>query len=231
MADPLDNPVWHALTGPHAHLASGNDAVLRYPSDVTMFYGVPDPLGRGVTAIADVAAPGDVAVLMSTGEVIAPNSWVPIYRGLFHQMVCTTVTPAAGMGDTTATVRLGSDDVDDMLALVALTEPGPFLARTHTLGTYIGARENGRLVAMAGQRMRVQGATEVSAVCTHPDARGRGYAAHLVSQLASDINDAGERAFLHVSVDNTAARAIYERVGFTTRALITIQVFAIVPEP
>ena len=228
MVDPLDNPVWNALTGPHAHLAVGNDAALRYPSDIAMFYGVPDPLGLGVAAIADLATPDDVAVFISAGEVTAPSNSRPVYTGLFHQMVCTTTTSAVPTATPVETVALGDDDVEDMLALVALTEPGPFLARTHTLGTYLGVRDNGRLVAMAGHRMRVHGATEVSAVCTHPDARGRGYAAHLVRQLASDINAAGERAFLHVSVDNAAARAVYERVGFTTRALITIQVYSIV---
>ncbi len=230
MADPLDNPVWHALTGPHAHLADGTDAALRYPSDVALFYGVPDPMGHGVTAIADVAAPGDVAVVMSTGQVAAPRSWRPIYSGLFHQMECTAVTAGVGSDAPVEAVQLGADDLDDMLALIALTEPGPFLARTHTLGTYIGVRDSGRLVAMAGHRMRVDGATEVSAVCTHPDARGRGYAAHLVQRLADDLNKAGERAFLHVSVDNVGARAVYKRVGFTTRALITIQVYSVFPE-
>ena len=114
-----------------------------------------------------------------------------------------------------------------MLALVKLTEPGPFFERTHVLGEYIGIRHGDQLVAMAGHRMCVGDATEISAVCTHPDARGRGYAAALVHHLSSRLIANGQRPFLHVVVDNTAAIRVYERLGFSHRITITAQVLRV----
>jgi predicted GNAT family acetyltransferase len=223
--DPLDNPVWNALRGPHASHARGNEYALRYSPDIAVFAGVPDPFGTGVSAIADIARPGETIVFINAGAIVAPPEWQPLFTGQFHQMVCESVTHRECALDATETIPLTTNDVDEMLALVQLTDPGPFFRGTPVLGGYLGIREHGRLIAMAGHRMRLDGATEISAVCTHPDARGRGYAEALVHQLAADITARGDRAFLHVSVENPLARRVYERVGFTVRASITIQVF------
>jgi predicted GNAT family acetyltransferase len=229
VTDPLDNPVWHALRGPHATYAHGNDQALRYAPEIAVFAGVPDPFGTGVHAIADIAAAGETMVVINAGAVAAPPHWHPVFTGRFDQMVCERVAPRAAPNDASQLVALTTDDVDEMLALVKLTDPGPFFRGTPVLGGYLGIREGGQLVAMAGHRMRVPGATEISAVCTHPDVRGRGYAEVLVHRLATDITARGDRAFLHVSVDNPLARRVYERVGFTVRAAITIQVFRLEP--
>jgi predicted GNAT family acetyltransferase len=119
---------------------------------------------------------------------------------------------------------LDGSNVAEMLALVALTKPGPFEARTIELGRYLGVFADGRLVAMAGERFHLDGHTEVSAVCTHPDAQGRGLGAALTHAVAAGILERGERAFLHVAEDNHTARRVYERLGFTTRAMVDVLV-------
>ena len=228
MADQLDNPVWHALTGHQAHLASGTAAALRFDPTVALFVGFPDPAGIGVAAITDMLAPGEIALLFNASPVDIPADCTTVYTGEAAQMVCDRLAPL----DSTTTaaydiITLGDNDVADMLALVKLTEPGPFFERTHVLGDYIGIRHGDQLVAMAGHRMHVGDATEISAVCTHPDARGRGYAAALVHHLASRLIANGQRPFLHVVVDNTAAIRVYERLGFSHRITITAQVLRV----
>jgi predicted GNAT family acetyltransferase len=121
-------------------------------------------------------------------------------------------------------IELGEADVPEMMALTQLTKPGPFAQRTHELGTYLGIRKNGALVAMAGERLRVPGHTEVSAVCTHPDHLGRGYAAVLMSAVMQKIRERGERAFLHVRADNDRAIGLYRRLGFRDRVLLHLSV-------
>ena len=228
MADQLDNPVWHALTGHQAHLASGTAAALRFDPTVALFVGFPDPAGIGVAAITDMLAPGEIALLFNASPVDIPADCTTVYTGEAAQMVCDRLAPL----DSTTTaaydiITLGDNDVADMLALVKLTEPGPFFERTHVLGDYIGIRHGDQLVAMAGHRMHVGDATEISAVCTHPDARGRGYAAALVHHLASRLIANGQRPFLHVVVDNTTAIRVYERLGFSHRITITAQVLRV----
>ncbi|GAA3494576.1 hypothetical protein GCM10019016_016760 [Streptomyces prasinosporus] len=122
-------------------------------------------------------------------------------------------------------VELGADSVPELLDLVARTAPGPFRPRTHELGTYLGVRVDGTLVAMAGERLRPPGWTEISTVCTAPDARGQGHAARLVSALVARIVVRGERPFLHVAETNTGAIALYERLGFRTRRQVTFRGF------
>jgi ribosomal protein S18 acetylase RimI-like enzyme len=208
----LDNAAWAALTGPHAAFAQRVGRAARYPTDVSPFTALADPDDpRAWDDLAALVGPGaDVPV---SGVQDAPDGWETVRRGEGVQLVDTALRAEPAP----EAVRLGPDDVPEMLELVALTEPGPFLPRTVELGTYLGLRQRGRLIAMAGERLRPPGWTEISAVCTHPDHRGRGLATRLVRAVAAGIRERGDTPFLHAAADNTGAIRLYETIGFTLR--------------
>lgn len=217
MTSPLDNTAWHALRGPQRALAEGGALAARYPPDVSPFAALPDePSDDAWAALASlVTGCGDVTVLIRD-EIREPAGWSTVQRFLAYQMVAESVEGAVFDRAT----ELGGGDVDDMLALVALAAPGPFGPRTVELGRYIGIREGGSLVAMAGERMHVDGHREVSAVCTHPDHRGRGLAEALVRDIVAGVTARGEVPILHVEQKNVSAIRLYERLGFAIRRAI-----------
>ncbi|MGW4803271.1 GNAT family N-acetyltransferase [Kitasatospora sp. NPDC004272] len=209
----LDNAAWAALTGPHAHLAERVGRAARYPVDVSPFTAIADPADPGAWQdLATLAGPpGSTTPVTATGT--APEGWEILERGHGVQLVATALRtePAPDA------VELGPEDVPEMLDLVARTRPGPFLPRTVALGRYLGLRQNGRLIAMAGERLRLPGWTEISAVCTDAEQRGRGHATRLVRAVAHGIEQRGDTPFLHAAADNTRAIALYESLGFTLR--------------
>jgi ribosomal protein S18 acetylase RimI-like enzyme len=214
--DALDNPAWHALTGPHAAFSEGSSLALRYQTDVCPFAALPDEAGPDAwDALHTLVGPGNIAMLFRPAAVEIPAGWELAYSLTGLQMVATE---PIGEPDGEF-VRLGADDVDEMLALVERTRPGPFLRRTVELGTYLGLRADGaeRIVAMAGERMHPSGYTEVSAVCTDADARKRGLATRLIRSIAAGIEARGETPILHVVAQNDTAIRVYEALGFTTR--------------
>jgi ribosomal protein S18 acetylase RimI-like enzyme len=220
-AAPLDNPVWHALTTRHVAVAEGEGHARRYQPDVSVFWGVDALDAGGWAALAALAGPGRGVVLARSDVGELPDGWTMLGGGVGLQMVAGGLTAVGPGAPPRPEVRpLGPDDVGAMLELVALTEPGPFEARTIELGDYFGVMDGDRLVAMAGERMRFPGYTEISAVCTHPDARGRGLASRLTRRVADGIRDRGETPVLHVRRDNEAARRVYERLGFSVRRTI-----------
>ncbi|WP_318215483.1 GNAT family N-acetyltransferase [Streptomyces sp. SCL15-6] len=209
---PLDNAAWAALTGPHASFAERLGKAARYPSDVAVFAALEDP--------ADPAAWADLHRLVGPNTVVAvpgaptvPEGWRTSGGVPGVQLVDTALHAEP---DPEA-VRLGPADVPEILDLVARTRPGPFLPRTVLLGTYLGIRHRGRLVALAGERLRLPGWTEISAVCTDPDHRGRGLATRLVRAVAAGIRERGDTPFLHAAAGNTRAIGLYESLGFTLR--------------
>ena len=208
----LDNAAWAALTGPHAHLAERVGRAARYPADVSPFTALEDSADpRAWNDLAALAGPGTAVAVTAVRTV--PRGWQIEQSGEGVQMVATALyaEPAP------EAVRLGPADVSEILGLIALTRPGPFLPRTVELGTYLGIREHGRLIALAGERLRPPGWTEISAVCTHPDHRGRGLATRLVRAVAAGIRQRGDTPFLHAAADNTPAIRLYESIGFTLR--------------
>ncbi|MEV6166918.1 GNAT family N-acetyltransferase [Streptomyces sp. NPDC051954] len=209
----LDNPALAALTGPHAHFAERRGRVLRYPVDVTSWLALPDePDAVDWADVAALAGPGaEIPLLGFRGRV--PDDWEVTFRIEGVQLV--EDGPAAAP-DPEA-VRLGPADVPEMLDLVARTKPGPFRPRTIELGTYLGIRRNGALVAMAGERLRPPGWTEISAVCTDPAVRGEGLATRLILAVAHGIRERGETSFLHTGAGNTSALRLYESLGFRVR--------------
>ena len=212
---PLDRPAWSALTGRQAHLALVEGGARRFDPAYGVFAAVEDRSPANLAGLGElVAAHGDVALLEAAPPTDAPGVAV-VSQDLGVQMVAERLTAAAAAGFEM--VPLGEADAPEMLALATLTQPGPFFERTHELGDFFGVRADGRLVAMAGERMKPDGFTEVSGVCTHPDHRGCGYAGALMRLVAGRILERGETPFLHAYASNRGAIALYERLGFTLR--------------
>jgi predicted GNAT family acetyltransferase len=209
---PLDRPVWHALTSRQAHLARGDARGLCFDPAYGLFAAAADPTD-GDAVLALVPETGAVG-LVEASQPALPAGLVT-KPALCNQMIADAITPGAARFDV---VALGDGDAAEMLALATLTQPGPFFARTHCLGDFIGVKIDGRLVAMAGERMKPSGFTEVSGVCTHPDFRGRGFAGGLMRIVAEKIVARGETPFLHVYAGNPGAIALYEALGFRFRA-------------
>lgn len=220
---PLDNPVWHALSGPHHTVAERFGDAIRYDPEVTPFAAIPDA--------ADNAAWGDLRTLVGPGAAAVlfrdaihqPPGWRWLAEWPAVQMLAPrgrVRLPKPGM--SASVVELGVADVPEMLELVARTAPGPFTRRTIELGSYVGVRDQGALVAMAGLRIRIPGHAEISAVCTNPSHRRRGLGALLVQTLIERIEGWGEAAFLHATRDNVNAIRLYETMGFTPRCNVEV---------
>jgi GNAT superfamily N-acetyltransferase len=215
----LDNPAWSALTGPQRGYGEVADGAARYRSEVSLFGAFDGPPGpRHWTAMAELVGPGG-AVITTDPTGLPPEGWAVEYDGEGVQMTGEAVD-GARPGDVPEgidIVQLGADDVPDMLELVALAHPGPFARSTWELGGYVGVRRNGRLVAMAGERMRPIGWAEISAVATHPDHRRQGLGELLVRVVTAGVKARGEQPLLHVAADNTSAIRLYEAMGFAVR--------------
>jgi len=212
---PLDRPAGSALTGRQSHLALIEGGARRFDPAFGVFAAVDDRSKASLSGLAAlIARHGDVAFLQADPPTDAPGV-VVVSQGLGVQMIANNLTPAPA--SAVEITPLTDADGPDMLALATLTEPGPFFARTHQLGDFFGVRVEGRLVAMAGERMKPDGHTEVSGVCTDPGHRGRGYAGLLTRVVAERILARGETPFLHAYASNTAAIALYETLGFILR--------------
>jgi predicted GNAT family acetyltransferase len=210
----LDQPIRNALTTRHKHLSEGGPRALRYQPDISVFAAAADESEESLAALAALIPPGDTALMIQSGEPPVPPGMVAVnvFQGV--QMLAENVTVPDDGGDF---LELSDADAPEMLALATLTKPGPYFARTHAFGGYIGIRIDGRLAAMAGHRLQVPGYTEISAVCTHPDFRGQGYASYLTRVLAGRIAARGEMPFLHTYATNTNAIRLYETLGFVHR--------------
>jgi len=219
---PLDRPVWNALITRQAHLALGEaDRYLRFPADIEPFGATRDNSGEQLAGLAAMVPLEGHVALVEVNKPAAPPGFISMISAAIHQMTATRLDPP---DDDLGIIKLSDADAPEMRALAELTQPGPFHARTHELGSFVGVREKGRLIAMAGERLKVPDFTEISAVCTHPDARGRGLAAALMRRVAAGIAARGEEMFLHVYPHNTGAIALYERLGFRYRAELQLNV-------
>jgi predicted GNAT family acetyltransferase len=219
---PLDRAVWSALDGRHAALALGDTQARRYQPDISPFAAVADASAESAAALSEFVMLHGPAAFLQPGEPQPPPGTVVLKSSLGVQMVAEDVSPPE---DVCSVERLGPADWPEMLALATLTEPGPFLGRTPMMGEFHGIREDGRLIAMAGERLKPVGYTEVSAVCTHPDARGRGFASLLSRFVADRIRARGETPFLHAYASNHRAIGLYEALGFRHRTHVTLTIF------
>jgi predicted GNAT family acetyltransferase len=212
MSHPLDHPVWNALTTQHKGFAEGGPRAWRYPVEVAPFAAIADPTPESFLALESLITATGVA--LCTAEPVAAPGFETRLMKTLEQLV--RVSPSAA-SDPGGLIVLGPADVAEMLALTAMTKPGPFSTRTHELGRFVGIRVGGVLAAMAGERMHLEGFTEVSAVCTHPDHRGRGYGRMLLDHVSNRIVERGETPFLHCFSDNLSAIELYRRAGFSIR--------------
>ena len=220
---PLDRPVWRALTSRQAHLARGDARAVRLDPDYGPFAAAADASPGALAALAALVAQDDGVALIEAVPPPTPPGMMVERGGVLSQMIATKLT----LKDPPCAITpLTEADAAAMFALATLTEPGPFAARTHQLGDFIAVMVDGRLAAMAGERMKPAGFTEVSAVCTHPDFRGQGYAAALTGVVAARILARGETPFLHVYPHNTGAIAVYEALGFCLRRPMMLTVLA-----
>jgi predicted GNAT family acetyltransferase len=219
---PLDRPVWSALTTRQARLALGDTRAVRFAPEYGVFAAAANDGPESLAALAALVPDDDAVALVETREPVAVPGTVVATRALIWQMTAERLAPADPALFEIA--PLTEADAPQMLALATLTEPGPFFRRTHQLGDFVGVKDDDRLMAMAGERMKPTGFTEVSGVCTQPDGRGRGYAAALTRAVVAKILERGEQPFLHVYAHNKAAIAIYEALGFSLRREMTMTV-------
>ena len=221
LAHPLDRPVWSALTSRQATLSRGDARALRFDPAYAQFAAAADASPESLKALAALNISPNGMGLVEAGDTHLPPG-----ARVRNQAACVQMTASAltAGGRDIAFEALGEADAADMLALATLTAPGPFFEKTHRLGDFIGVKQDGKLIAMAGERMRPAGFTEVSGVCTHPDHRGHGYASALIRVVTSRILERSEQAFLHTYAANTATIALYESLGFSVRTPITYTV-------
>jgi ribosomal protein S18 acetylase RimI-like enzyme len=216
----LERPPWSALTTMHASFALGNNLARRYRPDVAPMAAVREVSEQSLQALHAVMRPGDVVGLFDARPVAGAGLDVIVHKTI-EQMVHEGDVPSSAGNDHEV---LTAADVPAMMALVELTRPGPFAPRAIELGSFIGIRSGGGLIAMAGERMRFDGFTEISAVCTHPAHQRRGLSSALVRDLIRSISGRGETPFLHIYSDNTRAASLYERLGFVRRRSLTVTV-------
>lgn len=219
---PLDRPIWSSLATAHEALSLGDARARRYLTDVNLFASARDDSDEALAALAALVGPGKQVYQLQVPAITVPPSLVAVKQAWGVQMVAPQ--PLVASDDEGDIVPLGDDDAAEMLALATLTQPGPFFTRTYRMGRFVGIRIDGRLAAMAGERFRFPGWTEVSGVCTHPDFRGRGLARRLSRHVAASIADRGDSAFLHAWRDNVLAIRLYESLGFEWRSDVHVAV-------
>lgn len=213
----LDNVVWNALNGPQAALGTGGDRARRFATDILGAGGVADETFESFAELARLMERGDMIGLFTDGNVSYPVQFVLRHQTPVVQMVFTGLLRDIPVDESLIT-PLTEADIPNILHTVSLAQPGPFWQRTIVTGDYFSIREDGKLVAMAGERFHVDGYREIGTVCTLPGYEGRGYATMLSQFLMRRMLDREETPFLHVARDNARAISIYERLGFQKRS-------------
>ena len=218
----LDNLVWNALNSGNKHLANGNENVKYFDKEVSPFIGLKETSDANFKLLYDTITFDGAFGFVSNNEASIPAPWKITRHIKVLQMVFDK--PLETVTATTEIIPLGEHNIPEMLTLTQLTNPGPFASRTIDFGHYRGIFKNDKLVAMAGQRMNPSPYAEISAVCTHPDHLGKGYAKQLLLNQIQRIKEASEIPFLHVLDANTRAINVYESLGFETRKQISIYI-------
>jgi predicted GNAT family acetyltransferase len=219
MSHMLDRPIWNALSTRHAALAEGGDLAKRYAPSIHPFACSRDNSPESVRALADIAAPGETLVFLQADEFILPPGFTTTLTSFGVQMIAERHMPEI---EDSRIEKLGEADAAEMLELATLTKPGPFTMKAQALGDFWGVKENGWLIAMAGERLKLDGMTEVSGVCTHPDFQGKGLGRLMTLYAAGKISARGEQPFLHTYATNAVAIGLYESIGFRLRTRMNV---------
>jgi ribosomal protein S18 acetylase RimI-like enzyme len=220
---PLDRPIWSALTSRQSQFARGGAGALAFRTEVEPFAAAENDEQSSLEALARLAVHGDFLLLIQAQPSPLPPGLKLANEAVGVQMLLER--PLEGPSPPDA-IPLGDADVPEMIALAELTKPGPFRAATHKLGQFWGIRREGALIAMAGERLKLPGMSEVSGVCTHPDCRGHGFARALSAFVTAQIQARGETPFLHAYAENRAAIMLYESLGFRIRREMAVQVLS-----
>ncbi|MGF9691875.1 GNAT family N-acetyltransferase [Rhizobium sp. 0TCS1.26] len=215
MTHVLDRPAWNALASVHASLAEGSSLARRYPPSIVPFAAAADDTPESLEALAALASGPDVLALVEARPITVPAQLETVLEASLVQMIAKD--PFERLDDARIEL-LGEDDAEDMLALATLTKPGPFTLRAQQLGKFWGIRMQGRLVAMAGQRMRQPGFAELSGLCTHPDFQGGGLGKTMLRFVAGEISASGDTVYLHSYSSNVGAVSLYRAMGFSVRS-------------
>jgi predicted GNAT family acetyltransferase len=221
MSHMLDRPVWNALSTRHAELAEGGDLAKRYAPDIHPFAASRDESPESLAALAEIAASGETLIFLQADEFVLPPDFTAKTTSFGVQMVADRHMPLV---EDQRIEKLGEADAAAMLELASLTKPGPFTMRAQALGDFWGIKENGRLIAMAGERLKLDGLTELSGVATHPDFQGKGLGRLMTLYVAGKIFAKGEQPFLHTYATNAVAIRLYESLGFKLRTRMNVAV-------
>ena len=218
----LDRPAWSALTTHWAPIAEGDARAWRGDRDYGVFGAAADRSSESLAALAALVPEQGELWMVEREDWRAPSGTRFVRQAECVQMICEELIPGRAPGFEI--VDLGEEDAPAMYDLAMLTQPGPYAAHTNRLGDFIGVKQDGALIAMAGERMKMPGLSEVSGVCTHPDHRGRGYAGALMRVVAERMLARGETPWLHAYASNVGAIALYESLGFRLHGIVTASV-------
>ena len=221
MSHILDRPIWSALQTAHADLAEGGKNARRYPPSIVPFAASASDAPESLEALENLPSAEESMLLVEAGPIALPKGLVVVSQASLVQMIAER--PHERISDRRIQ-PLAASDAAEMLALATLTKPGPFTLRAQSLGAFWGVKTEGRLVAMAGQRLRQTGFTELSGLCTHPDFQGRGLGTLLFRFVAGEIASRGETAYLHAYATNTSAISLYKTLGFALRSEMNLRV-------
>ena len=217
----LERPAWSALTTRHAALSEGGDLARRYQPSIVPFAAARDDSEESLRALGELAGPDESLLVVQADEIVLPRGFGAVSAGFGVQMILRRTPPKVS---DDRIERLTDADAPKMLELATLTKPGPFSLKAQSLGEFFGVKVDGRLIAMAGERMKQDGFTEVSGVCIHPDFQGRGLGKLLSVFMAHRVLERGETPYLHAYATNSAAIGLYESIGFELRSMMNVAV-------